>query len=639
MCGIAGVLSLGAPLRDEDAAAAEAMTGVLRHRGPDSRGLFRDERCALGNTRLKIIDLSEQGALPMTNEDGTVRLCYNGEVTNFRELKARFRLAEKHRFRSESDSEVLLHLYEELGIAFLAELSGVFALCLYDQRAGKAFLVRDFYGVRPLFYMEKPERLYFSSEIKSMLEVPSFQGTVDREAIFHFLQLAYIPDVHTPFAEVRELQGGRLIEVDLAAGKHSERAYYDLRYAPDYSITEAEAAKTVRELLRDSVRRNLISDAPLGLTLSGGVDTSTILALAAEAGAGRELHTFSIRMTEPSFDETRYQRLMVERFRPVHHEVIAGPAQVRGSLLPHMAFMDEPMGDGSAIPLYLLAKAAKPHVSVLLSGEGGDEVFNAYETHRAYKVRAFYRRFPAALRALARGAAQALPAGFTKLPLDFLARRFTEGAELGVPESHFHWRHVLPDAECRKLVPGSADFPRTDAFFTKLYGSVDWEEELNRLSLVDWKYFFIGDVMVKNDRVLMAHSVEARFPYADRLLMDYVTRIPPELRVKGLFTGRYIQRQAMKDLLPREICRRQNMGLETPHSVWFFREFRELAESYFTRERVERTGLLEFGPVRELWEDHLARRRDNGRALWCILSVLIWFELFVHTRDYKKHLK
>ncbi|HBL15993.1 MAG TPA: hypothetical protein DD417_04325 [Elusimicrobia bacterium] len=363
------------------------------------------------------------------------------------------------------------------------------------------------------------------------------------------------------------------------------------------------------------------------------------MALAAEAGAGRELHTFSIRMTEPSFDETRYQRLMVERFRPVHHEVIAGPAQVRGSLLPHMAFMDEPMGDGSAIPLYLLAKAAKPHVSVLLSGEGGDEVFNAYETHRAYKVRAFYRRFPAALRALARGAAQALPAGFTKLPLDFLARRFTEGAELGVPESHFHWRHVLPDAECRKLVPGSADFPRTDAFFTKLYGSVDWEEELNRLSLVDWKYFFIGDVMVKNDRVLMAHSVEARFPYADRLLMDYVTRIPPELRVKGLFTGRYIQRQAMKDLLPREICRRQNMGLETPHSVWFFREFRELAESYFTRERVERTGLLEFGPVRELWEDHLARRRDNGRALWCILSVLIWFELFVHTRDYKKHLK
>ncbi len=611
------------------------MTEALRHRGPDDFGFYHDETSALGTTRLKIIDTSDNAHMPMSNEDGSIWMTYNGEVTNYKRLRDEFRLDERHEFRSSSDTEVLIHLYEEIGLDFLNHLSGMFAFCLLDRRIGKAFIVRDFFGIRPLFLMEASDRLYFSSEIKSFLELSRFRPDVNPEAIFHYFSLAYIPEEMTPFSQVRELLGGRLIECRPGHAEYHEREYYKVDYDEDLSITEAEAVPRVRELMFDAVERNLISDAPLGMTLSGGFDTSAMLGIVKALGVP-EIHTFSIRVDEPSYDESRYQAIMVDYAKTIHHEVTVGPDDVMQHLVEHMAYMDEPSGDGAAIPTYLLAREAKKDVDVLLSGEGGDEVFNAYETHVAYKARHLYRSMvPGPLRNLVRSGVKRLPTDYRKLSFDFVAKRFTEGAELGVPEAHFFWRHTVSEELKRSLLRNS-DYKPSAQLFADLYHSVDYPDGLNRLSLVDLKYFFIGDLMVKNDRMMMAHSVEARFPWMDRILFDYLKTVPAALRLKGL-TRRYLQKQAVKGLLPPIIQRRRNMGLELPHSLWLLKGMRALIARYMTRARVERSGLLDYEAVQTMWREHESGKVDHGRAIWCVLNFMIWFDLFVFDGNYKEY--
>ena len=633
MCGIVGALGLGRTVPDSARPIVASMLDALRHRGPDQAGLHAEERAILGNTRLRIIDLSPLADLPMASEDRKTWLAYNGMVTNFRELKSRFRLKE----RCASDSEVVLRLYERMGPALTNELSGMFAFCIYDHIRQKAFLVRDFYGLRPLFYAEQDGVLYFASEIKALLEVPGLRDELDEEALWHFLSLAYIPGRMTPFRKIRELSGGHLLEVDLKTGVWSEKRHYRIEYKPDESLDEDEAAVEVRRLLRDSLERNLVSDVPVGLTLSGGVDTSSLLALAKDLGVSSRLHTFSLKMTEPSFDESRYQKIMVDFARPIHHEIVVRPRDVVETLFASVAHLDEPSGNGAAIPTFLLAREAGRHVRVLLSGEGGDELFNAYETHRAYKARELYRDLvPSWARSVIRGLARRLPVSHRKLSFDFLSKRFTEGAEKSVPSAHLYWRHALSDEEKGRLWRGRRG-PGTDSLFDDLYERLDFKDPLDRLSFIDLHYYFIDDLMVKNDRMITAHSLEGRFPFMDRALVDFVSRTPSRFRLKGL-SGRRLQKWAMRGLLPPEIAARQNMGLELPHSVWFYGELRKLAEHYFSRKVVELSGFLDAGSVQAMWEEHLTRRKDNGRALWCILNFSIWFELFVHEGSYKKHL-
>ncbi|MFI5350003.1 MAG: asparagine synthase (glutamine-hydrolyzing) [Elusimicrobiota bacterium] len=641
MCGIVGVLGLGRELGPGDAADAERMLDALAHRGPDGRDLFvgAGRRCLLGNTRLSVIDLSDAAALPMVNEDRSVALAYNGETTNFRELKTEFRLEERRPFRSSSDAETVLRLYESQGIAAAERLNGMFAFCLFDEKKDKAYLVRDPFGLRPLFYSVRNGRLYFASEIKSFLELPGFDAKLDAEGLFDYFTLAYIPGTKTPFESVTELDGGHFLEVDLARGTVRDHEYHRLRYEADPALDEGEAVRLTRRALESAVDRNMLADAPVGLTLSGGVDTSGLLALARRSAPDRELHTYSIRMSEPSFDETRYQRIMVEEARSIHHEVMVGPQDVLDHLEEHIAYMGEPSGDGGNLPFYLLAREAGRHVKVLLSGEGGDEVFNAYETHRAYKMRSLYRRLvPGPLRRAVRGGARLLPSSYSKLSFDFLLKRFTEGAEMGVPEAHLYWRHALTDAEKYRLLPGMRGLRTTGARFAEAYDRLDFPDGLDRLSWLDIRYYFIGDLMVKNDRMLMAHSVEGRYPYMDREVVALAARIDPSLRLKGL-EGRSIQKKALEGLVPPEILRRTNMGLEMPHSLWFLKEFRPIAERYFSKANVEKSGLLDHAEVSRLWREHLERRKDNGRGLWCLLNFLVWFDLFVGERSYKRRLR
>lgn len=638
MCGICGVISLDSKnqIKERDLNNATKMNNVLRHRGPDSAGIKNDTSCVLANTRLNIIDLSHNADLPMQSADGNVILAYNGEITNFKKLKKQFNLEAKYTFRSSSDTEVLLHLYEEMGIECLKHLSGMFAFALYDKRIAKTYIVRDFYGIRPLFYRVKNDRLYFSSEIKSFTQIDDFSDEIDKEAIYHYFALAYIPGQKTPFTEVNELADSHYIEVDLNQNTHKIVEYYKIDYTPNYDLSEKETTEKVHDLLLDSLDRNLISDAPLGMTLSGGIDTSCMLGMAKALGKSKDMHTYSIKIDEPSFDESYYQRLMSNYAGSIHHEIKVSGDDVLENLIQHMAFMDEPSGDGAAVPSYILAKEAKKDVKVLLSGEGGDEVFNAYETHGAYRVRQLYRKTtPSFIRNTLRKTAALLPSSYHKLSFDFLFKRFTEGAEKGIPESHFYWRHALNKSEQDTLMQGN-NFPPSEKIFKEMFDSLNFDDDLNKLSLIDIKYFFVCDLMVKNDRTFMAHSVEARFPFMDRELIDFTSTIPTSMKIKKFgFNRRHIQKEAMKRYLPKEIYTRKNMGLEMPHSLWFLHVLKPIAEKYFSKTMVEKTGILSYQAVNKMWQEHISKKKDHGRSLWCILNFIIWFELFIEKKNFK----
>lgn len=635
MCGIAGVISLKGPLEGTARESLGSMLAVLGHRGPDSAAIDGDAGCLLGNTRLAVTDPGERAGLPMRDPLSRTLLAFNGAVTDHRERRKRLELSGPP-LGTGSDAEVVLRLYRAQGAGFLEGLGGMFALALHDPAAGKVLLARDAFGQRPLFYRVKRGRVHFASELKAFLELPDFDAALDAQALSDYLTLAYIPGSRTPFAEVRELGPGRLLEVGLARGTAAERPFFRPDYRVDASIGEPEAAAGVRRRVEASVERCLDVDVPAGLTLSGGVDTGMLLGVAKRLGRARRTHTFSLRVADASFDEGPYQRALVEFARPIHHEVAVTPERVLAALERHMAFLDEPSGDGAAIPMFLLAEEASKHVRVLLSGEGGDEVFLAYETHRAYNARRLYRAcVPAGLRRLVRGAADLLPVSHDKLSLDFLAKRFTRGAELGVPEAHVFWRHALPDADKAALMPGSRALRPATAPFRELYDGTEGSE-LSRLAWLDLELYLVGDLMTKNDRMLMAHSVEGRFPYLDRDLFAYAARLPDRYKLRGM-NGRIVQKAAARGLVPDSVLARSNMGLELPYSRWFLGPFREAAEARFTRASLGKSGLLDPDAARALWEEHLSGRRDNGRALWSLLTFLVWFDLFVADKDYKRH--
>jgi asparagine synthase (glutamine-hydrolysing) len=638
MCGIAGYIKLSKEPGPSTRENISRMASVLRHRGPDSSGAYQDQNISIANTRLSIIDVSAHANLPMHSADRSVWICYNGEISNFKELKSKYKLEEKYAFQSTSDTEVIIYLYKLLGIAFLNELSGMFAFCLYDKEKQKVYIVRDFYGILPVFVSFRDGGIYFASEIKSFLEIQGFMPIVDPTAIHHFFSLAYIPDSLTPYQEIQELKGGELLEIDLEAGSHTSRRYYDFVYKEDFSISADEAVSTTRELLIDAVKRNLVSDAPLGMTLSGGIDTSAMLGIVKHLGLGSKMHTFSLKMGEASYDESRYQRIMAKYAGSIHHEILVTPDDVIEQMLSQISYIDEPNGNGACIPSFILAQKASPIVKVLLSGEGGDELFNAYPSIAAYQMRWLYRSLaPSFVRHIFRKGIGMLPADYRKLSFDFKAKRFTGGAELTVPEAHLYWRHVFTEEQKAILLKGSFDRKPTQSFYDKIYYGSGIDNEINRISLIDMKHFFIDDLMVKNDRTFLANSVEGRFPFMDRILVDYVTKLPVKYRVRHFSKLRWVEKEAMKPFMPKEIYKRDGFGLEMPHAVWFQDKLGKFAAKYLNKKMVDQTEILNWEFIEKIWKIHLSGKQDFGRPIWCVLNYLIWFDMFILSKNYKSY--
>jgi asparagine synthase (glutamine-hydrolysing) len=619
MCGICGILNTE-PARPVDRGTLAAMTGALRHRGPDDEGTFAEGRVGLGVRRLAVIDL-EGGAQPQHDETRTRHVVHNGEIYNFRELR-RVCEARGHRFSTRSDTEVLVHLHEDHGERAPENLNGMFAFAVWDSGADELLLVRDRLGIKPLYYAETPRAFLFASEIKALLRHPELDRTIDPVALDQYLAYKYVPAPRTIFRSVRKLPPGHLLVY--RGGRTEVRPYWRLRFAAKADLTDDEAARGLLERLERAVERQRIADVPLGAFLSGGIDSGLLVALLSRI-TGQPVRTFSVGFPEKSFNELDDARLVAERFGTEHHEIVVTPQarELFETIVPHF---DEPFGDSSAVPTYLLCRLAREHVTVALSGTGADELFAGYDRYRAIPLARGFDRFPEAVRALAREALERLPAGRGKKDAVVRARRFVESSGRTPLDRHRSLVGVFGEPERAALYRRGAGPPReeTDDPLAALYESSDGPDELDRLLDLDTRSLLADDYLVKDDRMSMAVSLEVRVPYLDHELVEFAASLPARLKLRGL-TSKWILRRSAEGILPAPTVQRAKQGFEVPVGRWIAGDLRETAEELLLSPRTRDRGLFEAGVVRNLLENHLTGRENLAGKLWSLMSLEMWF--------------
>lgn len=630
MCGICGIIRIGSEPVDLSCALLNRMTDVLAHRGPNDRGTWCDGRIALGHRRLSVIDLSSLGRQPMGNEDGSVQIVYNGEIYNFRELKERFALERNHVFRSRTDTEVLIHLYEDLGMELVTHLNGMFAFAIWDAQRQKLHLARDRYGIKPLFYTRQENRFLFASEIKSLLQDQGVPRRINLQALHDFLTFAYIPGTQTAFEGIFEVPPGHWITIG-ADGSTTIHRYWDPSFQVDDSMDEPTAVSQALKLMDRAVERQLIADVPVGVLLSGGMDSSSLVALM-NRHRTEPIHTYSVGFDDSSFNELPYARIVSEKFRTISREVVVTPSLVRELMPKYLTYIDEPYADGSAIPTYYVCQLAKDEVVVVLSGEGGDEAFAGYETYLAHEVSCWFSRIPRWVRqALIAPVVNSLPVSDKKLSLEFKMKRFIAGQDLPPSQAHLWWRMVLTEARKRELYsPKVWDYltpEHPQRHFDEVFGRSAAKDTLNRLMHIDTAVFLPDDLMIKNDRMSMAHSLEARVPMTDNELTEFMSRVPVRLKLRA-FRKKHIMRRAMNGILPTSILNKKKVGLEMPYSRWLKNELNDLLMRYCGPQRMAEIGLFRPEAVKSLIEEHVEGRHDHGRALWGLLNYMMWVEAY-----------
>ena len=606
MCGICGI---AAPRGQADLDRLAAMSATLAHRGPDSFGEYVDGPVALAARRLSIIDL-ETGDQPIASEDGDVHVVQNGEIYNYRELRRELERA-GHRFRTHGDTEVLLHLYEEHGNAFASRLRGMFALAIWDARKRRLVLARDRFGIKPLYYRHVEGELAFASELRALP-----RGAIDLDALEAFLAFNSIPAPLTIFRDVRKLPAGHLLtwqEGNVTSERFARPRPLEIR-----DDDEAELVEELRARLRDSVRAHLVSDVPVGVLLSGGVDSSLLAALAAEESS-EQLRTFSIGFEERSFDELEGARQVARRYETRHRELVVRPDAAR--LLPALAeAFDEPFADSSALPTYLVSRLAAGDVKVALCGEGGDELFGGYYTYAADLLAAR----AGGIARLARPLVERLPSSDTKASFDYRAKRFVRAAHLPPLERHHGWKEIFsPDARAA-LTGRQNGFDPVDLLRAR-YTETAGAPELARLQDVDFGVYLVDDLLVKTDRASMAHSLEARVPYLDTVVTNLALALPTRLKVRGL-QKKVLLRKAAEPLLPETIVHGKKRGFSIPAAAWLRGELEPFARETLSAERLRRQGFFQPDEVARVIDDHVSRREDLSRQLWGLLAFTLWYE-------------
>ncbi|MDQ3161778.1 MAG: asparagine synthase (glutamine-hydrolyzing) [Actinomycetota bacterium] len=608
MCGICGIVST----RGADRRRLEAMSATLVHRGPDSSGLHLDGPVGLAARRLSIIDL-ETGDQPIANEDGSVVVVQNGELYNYRELRAKLE-QRGHRFATSGDTEVLAHLYEEHGTGFAERLRGMFAVAVWDAPRRRLVLARDRFGIKPLLYRVTRDGLEFASELRALP-----RGEIDLDALEAFLAFNSIPGPLSIFREVRKLMPGHVLiwEDGLVTIE---------RYARPAPVVAAAVrkepvgvlAEELRERLRDSVRAHLVSDVPVGVLLSGGVDSSLLAALAAEETGG-PLRTFSIGFEEDSFDERADARLVAERYGTRHRELVLRPDAA--FLLPALAeAFDEPFADSSALPTYLVSKLASEDVKVALSGEGGDELFGGYYTYQADLLALRVGR----LARFARPLVDRLPVSSARASFDLKAKRFVRSAHLAPLERHHGWKEIFsPDA--RAELTGRRHLWDPVGVLRERFDETRGSELLARLQDVDARTYLVDDLLVKTDRASMAHSLEARVPFLDPTVDHFAAGLATRHKVRGL-TKKWLLRRAAEPLLPPQIVRGRKRGFSIPAAAWLRGELEPFAREALAPETLRRQGYFRPEAVTRLLDDHVAGRADLSRQLWSVLAFTLWHE-------------
>lgn len=621
MCGIAGFLAHPTPA--DPGRVLTAMCDAIRHRGPDDFGWHAERGCGIGMRRLSIIDVAG-GHQPIANEDGSVWIVFNGEIYQYRHLREELE-AKGHRFRTHTDTETILHLYEEKGVECFADLRGMFAVALWDSRRDQLILARDRFGKKPLYYAAVPEGLYFGSELKC-LRAAGLPLDLDEEALRLYFLFGYIPDPWSPFQQVKKLEPGSWLRCQLNPGEGAPRIergkYWKLPVPvaePSPGDTREAAAKRVRETFDEAVRIRMIADVPLGAFLSGGIDSSSVVASMALQSPD-PVRTFSIGFEEADYNELPAARLVAQKYKTEHHEIVVKPEAVE--LVERITHhFDEPFGDSSAIPTFLVSQFAARHVKVALTGDGGDELFGGYEVHWSAEGLRRWDGLPGPLRTAARGVAAALPYwAYGKNFLHMVGLNSGLARYLERNYAHYHLRKrllrpgwMLPAEQSwllRKMshcfVPGEAGL-LTQALYFETAATLT------------------GDMLVKVDRMSMANSLEVRSPLLDQELAAVAAGIPHAWKVEGR-SGKRILREALQDRLPVELLSLPKKGFAVPLAHWFRGQLRGMLHDVLLSERARRRGIVNPEFVQVLLEEHASGRRNNSHWLWSLLMVELWFQ-------------
>jgi asparagine synthase (glutamine-hydrolysing) len=612
VCGICGyVAERGGPSREE----LERMNDTMRLRGPDDRGIWLGEGVGLGHRRLSIIDLSPDGRQPMGNEDGTVQVVFNGEIYNFGELRGELE-ARGHRFRSRTDTEVIPHAYEEWGDLFARRLRGMFAIGLWDDRRRRLLLVRDRLGKKPLYHGGSPGCFLFASELKPFTAWPGFTRELDPEALAAYLAFGYVPAPLAIWRGVRKLPAAHLLVRE--GGAERLLRYWDpleTALAPRPAVTAEEAADLVEDALEDAVRLRLVSDVPLGAFLSGGIDSSLVVATMARL-CGDPVRTFTIGYWERSHDESAWAGRIAAHLGTRHTSLTVEPREAL-ELIPHLPEVyDEPFGDASAIPTCLVSRLARREVTVALSGDGGDELFGGYPRYRWFSRARPLAVLPPSLRRLLAPLVALLPHPKAAKAASWLA--FRDPLEL-----YFGLVGIWRRGALHGLLGRDYSYDGLD--FRGMFDAAASLPPLERLMLTDLVSYLPEDILTKVDRASMAHSLEARAPLLDHRLVELALSLPLEIR-RGRGEGKLLLRTLLARRLPPELFRRPKMGFGVPLHRWFRGELRDLLRHYLEPDRLRREGLFDPALVGRMVGEHLEGRADHQYTLWVLLSFALWRE-------------
>ena len=623
MCGIAGMVQTH-PDGSVDNAAVHRMCQAIVHRGPDDEGIFVKAGVGLGMRRLSIIDLAG-GHQPVFNEDKTIWVVFNGEIYNFPELRAELE-KRGHRFYTHSDTEVIVHLYEDLGADCVKKLRGMFAFALYDERRGKLLMARDRLGKKPLHYALSGGRLLFGSEIKCILAVAPGLASVNHEALLQYMYFGYVPDPITAFLPIKKLPPSHLLEFE--AGEVGVRQYWDLpEYGTHQPRSEEECLEELEWRLAEAVRIRLISDVPLGALLSGGTDSSTVVALMARASS-KPVKTFSIGFSHDDFNEAHYARIVAKRFGTEHHELVLEP-DVLETVETLTSSLEEPFGDSSMLPTYFVSCMARKHVTVALSGDGGDELFAGYDRYGIHLRRKIFERIPQSMWGMYRKHV------YPRLPENMRGRKFSYNVSLPWRERYVDGISFVPsfDRDMPLLSPEFRDVLRTagnpEDVMYRYFDQAPAKDPVSQMLYVDTKTYMVADILTKVDRMSMATSLEVRVPILDHQFVEWVTGLPTEWKLRGGQQKYILRKLAERVGVPREALYRPKQGFAMPLVHWIRNELKDLIMTVLLEPRTLQRGYFNPDGIRRLLDEHFRERRDHSGRIWRLLIFELWHRNFL----------
>lgn len=627
MCGFFGILNFkeNVPVAKND---LEKGINILKHRGPDEIGFYCDGNLGLAHCRLSIIDL-ESGRQPLSNEDESIWIVFNGEIYNYKELRENL-IRNGHKFRTKSDTETIIHLYEDFKEGCLEKLNGIFAFAIFDKRNRKLFLARDRLGVKPLYYAVTEYGIIFASEIKAFLTTDVFKKELNPLAIDDFFSLGYILSPKTIFKEAQSLPAGHCLK--LFNNNIRIQKYWDI----NFNICKSDDLKNIQETIsakiEKAVQMQLVSDVTVGGFLSGGIDSTAVVYFMKKALKNSNVQTFSIGFEEKSYDELRYANYASGFLKTAHEKLVVSEGV--NDFLPKIVWHnDEPFGDTSAIPMYFVSQLARKHVKVVLSGDGGDENFGGYETYLADILARYYKGLlPLPVRRIFKSISSLMPVTFHKVSFDYKLKRFTEGAEFEPLTAHHWWRLVFTPEEKKKLY--SSGFMENNLGYSSLdvfrehFEQSDAPTLMQKLSYVDYKTWLADDILRKVDRASMAHSLEVRVPLLDHTLVELAASLPDTLKVHRGIT-KYILKKSMENKLPRKIIWRKKSGFNSPVSHWFRNKLKDITMESLSKQNINSLGFLNGTYIDYLLTQHMSKREDNGLKIWCLLNFILWYKIFM----------